>query len=910
MTAPRRIGSALALWLVAGLAAPAAAQFGLPIGSAGTASPVMASKDWEAALAAIGLDGAQRQVADAIFDEAQERMFDAARRADGEPPAAGSAATDSRDASAEEAARRALARTVLAEIDALFETVAKLAGEERGAAAEREAQAARRRAIRALLGPAASAGPVQWDVERVIERSKVPAAERDAAYAGLSAYRQRIGARLQRLLEEEISRQRRAARAEAARDEPGAGDSLGLNLARLVESQAAARDARQELAEAHLGALAAVATALSPESLRAVQDAALGRIWPRTAMDPDSPAKVIDQLLGKRVSAEDRAPIERIRDAWRARWWTATARMAAAEGAMPGFLAGAAKAPTEAERRARESFDEARADRRSADRDAWRALAAADPERREFHGARAAGEREGNGLGAAPSLPGDDGPAGVTIGTTVVSTANDEPRPDTVIETETVVSSVAVVVTGSADAGDAGEPGDVAVAGDTMVFTADSLDLEGGIGLVMGGGDGEPIVFGDRFGDGMGSDSAFAGIELDMGGAGDAPVTGGLPGRMTPERLGEAARTLGADPDAPAVRALFADYEAATDAVRASVPGIRSARPGGTERFPAAGTDEAAAILAKAMPALAAADDRLLADLGAVGGAEGAAIEAAQAERAAQRLWGARHGITPIGSAEPALAGRVFLGGCLSAPGIPEEESAAARIAWSAWAPSIRAAAERAFAADRETAPALCRIVAGWRERFSGVNAGNAADLAVGIDEEDAKLQRELVDRIGAAGADVTRTALAGRRAILDRLGPAGKAAFGSAWLRAAAPQVYADRKDAMRSLDSARAMQSISDAQRTKVDALRGEHAARHGELSDRLAVLYVASRGGAADLGIQEQPAQIERRTADLRFERAELNARSLRRLRALLDASQAAAIPALSPATTPPAPGRASP
>jgi hypothetical protein len=910
MTASRRTAIALALCL-AGLAAGRGfAQFALPLGSAGTANPVMAGKDWEAAVAAIGLDGAQRQVADAIFDEAQERMFDAKRRADGDPGNGTAAPPGTRDAAAEEAARRALARDILAEVDGLFGTVARLVGEERSAVAEREGQAARRRAIRAMLGPAASAGPVQWDVERAIERCKAPQAEKEAAYAGLAAYRQRIGTRLQRLLEDEIARQRRSARAEGERGASAGDDSVARGFARMMEAQAAAREARQELAEDHLGALAAVAAALSPDAVREVQDAALGRIWPRTAMDPDSPAKVIDQLLAKRTAAQDRAPIERIRDAWRTRWWAATVRMAGAEHAMPGFLAGARKAPTEAERRARESFDEARADRRSADRDAWRALAAADPERRGFHEERANAERRDGEFGTAPSLPGEAGPAGVTVGTTVVSSTSGESRPDAVIETNAVVSSVAVVVTGSDDAGGAGEPGNVGVAADTMVFTADSTDLEGGLGLIMAGGDGEPIVFGDGFGDGMGSDSAFAGIEVDMAGVGDAAATGGMPGRMPRERLGQVARALGADPDAPAVAALLDDYDAAADAVRATVPGIRGARPGGTERFPAAGTDEVAGILAKAMPALAAADDRVIADLGALGGADAAAVAAAQAERAAQRLWSARHGITPLGSAEPTVAGKVFLGGCLGAPGIPEEELAGARAAWSAWAPSIRAAAERAFAADRETAPELCRIVAGWRERFSGVDAGNAAERALEIDEADTALQRDLVERIGAASADITRAALAGRRAVLERLGPAGQAAFGTAWLRAAAPQVYEDRKDAMRALDAARGMQSLSDAQRTNVDSLRGAHAARHGELSDRLATLFVASRGGAADLGIRERPADIGRRTADLRFERAELNARSLRRLRALLDATQAAAIPALSPATTRPAPGRASP
>ena len=52
MTASRRTAIALALCL-AGLAAGRGfAQFALPLGSAGTANPVMAGKDWEAWLPA------------------------------------------------------------------------------------------------------------------------------------------------------------------------------------------------------------------------------------------------------------------------------------------------------------------------------------------------------------------------------------------------------------------------------------------------------------------------------------------------------------------------------------------------------------------------------------------------------------------------------------------------------------------------------------------------------------------------------------------------------------------------------------------------------------------------------------------------------------------------------------------
>jgi hypothetical protein len=903
MNAIRRV-AALALTALACLAAPATAQIALPFGSAGTANPVMSSKDWEATVAAIGFDAQQRQVADALFNDAQDRMFAAKRRAGDELAKLGPAADDDRSLAAEAQARRTLAQSVQAEIDGLFAGLAPVVRDGQRAAVDREAGAAKRRAVRAMLGPAASGGAVAWDMERVIDACRLSPEAREAALAQLAPYRQRVAARLQKLLDEEISRPRKSARdgkPMPAADSPEF-QAMMRQLSRFSESQAAAREAKQDLAAAHREALVAIAPALAPDDLRKVQDTALSRIWPRTGMDLESPAKAIDQLLAKRASAEDRAPVEQLRDAWRARWWPASLRMAESEDGMAGIMMIAGGDAKDSERKARTAFDESRTDRRDADRDAWKALAAVDPERREFYESRAKGDRRGDGMSMIGGADGDAMPAGVTISTTAVAAGDDAPQQDAVIEAAPVVGAVTVMVAGVGAEGAEGEPAD------TMVFSSDTLDMEGGIGLVMDGGAGDPIVFGDRYGDGMGSDSAFAGIELDATGIGEAAATGGLPGRMSPERIRDAARTLGADPDASAVRALLDDYDAAADAVRASVPGVRGAKPGGTERFAAADAAEVAATLAKALPALAAADDALLAGLGAVGGADEPAVSAVRAERAAQRLWSARHDMTPFGSAEPTVVGKVFLGGCVGAPGIPEADRAAARAAWADWAPSMRAAAERAFATDREVAPELGAIQASWRERFAEVR-GNGANVAQEIDMGQAKRQGELVERLADASAELTRTSLAGRRAVLDRLSPEGKAAFDAAWLRAAAPAVYGDRKDAMAALDTAYGLESLSDGQRSQVNALRGEHAARHRELCDRLATAYVASRGGA-EAGLFPGQQDTERTIADLRFERAELNARTLRRLRAALTPEQAAAIPSLSPATTRPGPAPASP
>ena len=910
----RSIAAALAI-LLWPAAATAVAQLALPIGSAGTASPVLPSKDWEASAAAIGLDAAQRQVADRAFDDAQERMFEVRRKAQDALSRVDPGATDERSLAAAEDARRAQAEGILGEVDGLYRSLEPLVRPEQAAAVDRERLAARRRATRALLGGAASAGAVQWDIERVLERGGLGAEQRDAALAALAGYRERIGSRMQRLLEEELARPRRAARA-GRTGKPGAGapdDDLAEAFRRLAESRAAARDAATDLADAHRDALAAIQPLLPADALRKVQDTALARIWPRTGLDPDSPAKVLEQLLGGRAAPEQREALEAVRSAWRARWWSASLRMAEAEGEMGTGLAALLGEAAQDDRAAsaKAAFVQARSDRRDADRDAWRALAAADPQRREFHEARASRERGDSGW-SMPELPdagGNGAPAmtniGATVSATVGTTDGTTAAQDVAIEAASVVGTVMLV---QQQVGDDG--GEAPAEPDVMVLDAGTMETEGGFGMVMVAGDGEPIVFGDRFGDGMGSDAAFAGIAFEPDDVDEAGAKGGLPGRMPAERARAVARALGAEPDSPAVRALLDDYDAAVEAVRAAVPGIRGARPGGTERFPAADAAGVAAILSRAMPALAAADDALIAGLGAVGGADEASVGAVRAERAAERLWSARHGITPYGEIGPTLAGGVFLGGCVAVPGIPDADRAGARAAWAAWAPSIRAAAERAFAADRETAPEMIQQYAAMRERFAEAGAGNASAISADVGADAFRRQGELVARMAAASADLTRAAVAGRRAILEVLGPEGKAAFDAAWLRAAAPKVYADRKDAMAALDAAYGIAGLSDAQRTQVNALRGEHSARHGALCDRLATLFVESRGGSGMPGDSAPRRDAEQRTADLRFERAELNARTLRRLRAALTPEQAAAIPALSPAPTPPEPVRASP
>jgi hypothetical protein len=165
--------------------------------------------------------------------------------------------------------------------------------------------------------------------------------------------------------------------------------------------------------------------------------------------------------------------------------------------------------------------------------------------------------------------------------------------------------------------------------------------------------------------------------------------------------------------------------------------------------------------------------------------------------------------------------------------------------------------------------------------------------VAIAMDEDDVKRRDDLMQQASAALVAINEAALAGRAAVLAALPEASRPAFDAAWLRAAAPKVFADARDAMAKLDAALVLATLSPQQRQQVDALRGEHAARHGSVCSRIAMAVVATKpGGAKALGM-ERPRDINIQVSDGRFERAELNARTLRRLRSILSEDQRKAV-----------------
>jgi hypothetical protein len=243
--------------------------------------------------------------------------------------------------------------------------------------------------------------------------------------------------------------------------------------------------------------------------------------------------------------------------------------------------------------------------------------------------------------------------------------------------------------------------------------------------------------------------------------------------------------------------------------------------------------------------------------------------------------------------------------------------------AWIAWSPAALASAERHRTEVRATCIEEIELM---RRQFAGVGQsdGRDAPAVISMDGEQAKRMTELFQMRARRRKDAFDQAIAGRDAVEAALSDDARAMFRNAWLRAASPRAYKDGKDAMPTLDAARALPDITDAQRAQIDAIRSAHAARHRELCDRLATLAVLdqqSGGSFGEAGPTGPKKEAGMSTTDTRFERSELNARSLRRLKAMLTPEQVRAIPALartaakdqatvSPAPTPAAPAPKSP
>jgi len=874
--------AALLIAALLAFAATATARAQLSIGMGAEASPVLSNKDFAAVLEDVAMDDAQRQVAFAAFDDAQDRMFDAAHAANAVRRRVGDSHDEQRLAELEQS-RRALAQSVLGSVDALFQQVSVMLRADQHEALDRARLATKRRIVRAMLGSSGIDGAVSWDVERAIAESSAPAEAKAAAYKALGGYRQRLGSLLQRMLDNAILQKRRTG--PTSRNGPD-GD-LAASMLAMVEAQRSAQEVIVQLAAAHRDALAALEPVLPPADLAKVRAATAQRVWPRTAMDPDSPRQVIESLLGGRAAPDARAAIEAARDAWQPRWWVTSLRMTVAEDALRASAASAifGGKPDESKAKQRTELRALRTERRSIDIDAWKALADADPAHREFLLKQAAAAPAGRGeFRQAPTLP-KEGEAA-----------------------EAPAMSGAIVAAGAAEVvAGAGATGDVAVSmmtisvgngdDDEVAFNLDGAD-GGGVVMVMSGNDG-PVVFGDSFGDGLGANLEFSGVSFAEPGSTEGGVRVRLPKAMPAEECEQLARTLGLDPANPSFRTMVDDYHARSREMdeRLGAPFRDASHPQALE-LPAERAKDAPMLVDAYVEGLAAVDDAFIGNVAAAAGAADGPLRAARDERAAARARRTRYATGVMGSASPSDLDEVRLGAVIASTELSPADRASATDAWVAWSPSARAAAEQWRAACRS---GDARWLEQEREAMAHPLAagGHAEGEAVALGQERINGVMEIASAQSAALQAITRANIAGERAVEAALPEPARRSLREAWNRAAAPAAYADRKDAMPALDAASVDPALSDEQRSQVNALRGAHAARHREACDRLAELVILNKPSVAEaMGVQRIPdANVE--IAAERFERQELNARSTRRLRAIV-----------SPAPTPPEPSRTSP
>lgn len=895
-TALAAAGGIASLFACAFAAVPAGSahaqvEISMPGAEGPGARAVMSGREWDALVEASGLDPAQRTAADAIFDDAQARMFESKRTADEAARRAG-LFDPSRDAVvARAAAARAMRTALLAQVDELFASLAAIARPEQQAALAHERRMARLRAIRATMpGPTFTefgARSGNSDVPTAIESARIEGLDAAAVHEAVAGTLDRLADALLRLADARTERE--VAQAEALADRSAA--------AKAASARSQAKDALALVSRVQRDSIAALDGALSGAALQGAKAGAAGTIWPSTA-DARSPRRVLDQLLRAESAPERRAALEAVRDAWWAAWWPATLRLVeATESEAPG------RAPTDATDA-----------RDAANRAAWRALAGLDPAHRDFHLANAEPpvRTKGGavmipfGRSPEPGLPGTEpgpgaGPAGgVSIAFSTVS----------VISSGDGVGGEMTIAAGNAD--DAGGAVTLAIGEALEGAVADQV-------IVMG----DAIALGDP------------GIELDLGADGpadmgiafegvegigaQAPLAGArVPAAMTDEDIRRIPAALGIRADEGVVAQVAQDYR---DRVKASeddlVARIRDALKGTAVRWfmpdipqmagmpappepqpevPIADLRRGIELLDQWTDRLGALDDGVIDALAALGSPRPEAVQAARERRARARAGALRYpsamgwdGRRPF--VEPADA--------LSAAGADQAVLAAASTALEAWSPGALAAIESSREAMRGECVALIEYARGDAARPRAVDAPG-----IEVDEESMRLRAASEARLAKARRAVGGQAIAGRDAAEAALPEPLRPAFRSAWNALAVPSAYRDRSDALPAVDRARGLGDLTDAQRAQLDALRNEHASRHRAACDAIAEMTLAQQSRMEDAMQSESSDGMDsmfgaaRLLSDARFERRELDSRTLRRLRATLTPDQAKEVPQLRP------------
>jgi hypothetical protein len=900
----RAAGFCIALGTLAASMAsqPAAAQVevALPGAEGRRSRVVMSGREFDAVAEAVGFDPSQRTVVDAMFDDAQARMFDAKRTADAAARKVG-LFDQSREATAtRSAAMRALRTAMLAQVDELFASLAAISRPDQQTALAHERRLARLCVIRTTMPPR---GFMEFSTR--IEDSDAVAAVDAAATEGtdLARVHDALAASLDRLADALVRLgDARAERTLALAEAPGRADSDPKTTA----ARNQARDALMQASRVHRDSLVALEGVLAGQALQDAKAAAARAIWPSSA-DARSPRRAIGQLLRKETDAERRTAIEGVRDTWWAAWWPATLRIIEALETAGG------RPPVE--------LVEARA---VADRTAWQALAALDPANRDFHLANAdpgngpAGRVKAMDFGPAiePGLPGSEsGPGGVSLANGVSISFS--------------AVTIRAEVSGDADSGTTTEASDAPEAGDAGGAVAIALGeaLEGIVAdqvMVVG----DASVLGDASFDFGGDMEDFGAMLPDpeaMQGFNERSALAGarIPPPMTDDDVRRIASALGIAADDGVLAQVVRDYldrtKASDDELGARIrtlldgtavawpmtelpqaPGLPALPPERPE-VPITDVREAIGLLDQWTERLGTLDDAVIDTIAALGTPR---PEAVQGER--ERRARARAGALRYPSADGMDGRQAFVepADALAPSGADATALGAAARALEAWSPAALAAVEANRAAVRGDCVALIEFTRTDAAGMRAMQADDGNQKALPFDEESMKRRIEAESRLAKARQAMAQQAVAGRDAAEAALPESIRGAYRSAWYALAAPYAYRDRSDALPAVDRARGLADLSGAQRAQLDALWNDHASRHRASCDAIAEMMIAQQTRIEDAmqdgsnNPMDSMFGTARLLSDARFERRELDARTLRRLRAVLTPEQAKEIPQLQP------------
>lgn len=918
-----------------GATAPASAQFSIMDAAA---QSVMSSRDFNALLDALEFDAGQRATAGPLFDDAQRELI--AARDDLAASAVPGPRADSKELSDHESRKRRAYERMKSAERTFFEGLAAFASPAQKPLVERERLAAARRLVRRTLGSGqAGQGPVRVDLVTSVLESQLSAEDQARALGALIGYQTQLTALLEQALDQGLEVDAKAAK---LREDGGSSSSrveiestgdfqLPMSDPSRRQASAAFDTTLDKVANAHQQAMSALEAALNPMAADGINAAVAKRIWPRAGMDMRSPRAAFAQMrkeiaAGKRPS-EQLAALDAAQPAWLSGWWGATRKACDAENTLRRYgIFGAVGEDTKA---VRAKLKEAREERDAANRNAWKALAAIDTGNAGFY-AQYTSPPEANQNGFAyhgpgeptpPKLGGEETPSGASVST---------------------FSGATMIMVRGGDATEGGESGD---AGEEL----DVLDMpivmefggnEGGPISISMGPDGVATMVSDSVGDGMMGDG---GMSFVFGGGDFASQLSGarMPSPMTREDVGEVTKALTNDAVATAtLDQMYTDYsekiktldESAGKAARDLLSGppagmgIRIREDGGEEEGPKPRSiDDLRSGVGKMdvfVQQLGALDDALVADLAAACApkAAPAQVTAMKEERARERLRQLRYPTSPMLQQQTRDGSKAFdLGAVVRQAKLSGPDRQAADGVLAEWSPAAVGAMEQARGTLRTVSLELLAAERKMFERMERVHegAGGTVERRVEVESgpgepEDFRLHQELVQKASKAG-NAGRTLTRDARDRMDAaLSSEGRAQLLAAWCRAVAPHAYEDKRNADSRLVQALGLPDLTAEQKGQIEALRGAHAAEHAQLTERIGVIAADIAVPAPEAGKGEETeggpgfglriggnsggsgkqAQLDR----LRFDRSELNERTLRRLRAILTGAQNEQVPAL--------------